>query len=90
MGEHPILTLKRAGSIIAAEAPIEGYPDYPGARAISGTACEDAEGFGGATCFTARLDFAPLRTEFGACDDLIAAAAAMALVEHGPYGGVEG
>ncbi len=52
-----------AASIIAAEAFIETFPDFPGTIEISGTADEESGGFGGVAWLAGRGYFSPPRVD---------------------------
>lgn len=52
-----------AASIIAAEAFLEAYPEYPGAIEISGTADEETGGFGGVAWLAEQGYFSPERVQ---------------------------
>jgi len=52
-----------AASIIAAEAYIETFPDFPGTIEISGTADEESGGFGGVAWLAGRGYFSPPRVD---------------------------
>lgn len=52
-----------AASVIAVEAFLEEFPDFPGAIEISGTADEESGGFGGVAWLAGRGHFSPPRVD---------------------------